>query len=97
MAKKKNELSLGDALENYLQNTGMKEKVLVQRVISDWETLMGKPVAEHTNKIWFTKGILYVEMNHPAWKQEMTMSQTKIVEVVNRHLGAELVKEVKVV
>ena len=94
---KKNELSLGEALENFLNANGMKEKTLVQRVISDWMELVGKNVAEHTGKLFFSKGIFYVEVKHPVWKQELGMGKTKLKEMINKHLGAELVKEVRIV
>lgn len=97
MAKKKNEYSIADALDSFLSNHGLKEKALVQRIISDWSSLMGKPVGDHTGKIWFQKGVLYVEMTHPAWKNEMIMESPKIKERVNKHIGAELVKDVKIV
>lgn len=94
---KKNDMSLGEAMEAFLQDNGLKEKALVQRAISEWIEIVGKSVAEHTGKLWFAKGVFYIEVKHPAWKQELGMGKTKLKELVNRHLGAELVKEIRIV
>ena len=97
MKKKSNELSLGDAIDLYLQSTGIKEKALVQRIIADWESIMGKPIADHTEKLWFNQGTFWIKVNHPVWKNELNMARTRIMDKLNQKLGASLIKEVKVI
>jgi predicted nucleic acid-binding Zn ribbon protein len=96
MAKRDNEMSVGEAIEAWLNREGLKEKSLVQRVISDWERIMGKPIAENTEKLLFKDGVFHIQMRHPVWRNELMLAQTKIREVLNKELGAELVKEVKI-
>jgi predicted nucleic acid-binding Zn ribbon protein len=93
---KKNDMTLGEALDAFLSANGMKEKALVQRAISEWVEIVGKQVAEHTGRMWFAKGIFYVEMSHPAWRQELQMGKSKIKSLINKHLGASLVEEVRI-
>ncbi|MCB9234005.1 MAG: DUF721 domain-containing protein [Bacteroidia bacterium] len=97
MAKKSNEFSLGEAIELYLNENGIKEKSLVQRVIADWEKIMGKPVADHTEQLWWSKGVFHIKVSHPAWKNELSMSRSKIKDLLNKELGASLIQEVKIV
>ena len=96
MARNHNEISLGDAIDLFLQSNGIKEKSLVQRIITDWEKIMGKAIADHTESLWWNKGVFYVKVNHPVWKNELTMNRTRIKEVLNRELGASLISEVKI-
>ncbi|MEM7035825.1 MAG: DciA family protein, partial [Bacteroidota bacterium] len=60
-----NEMSLGEAIEAWLKSRGLKEKVLVERVITDWPKIMGAAIAENTEKIWFDSGTFYVRMKTP--------------------------------
>ncbi len=92
---RKNEFSLSEAIDAFLDSNGIKEKALVERVIGDWERIMGKSVADNTLKVWFSNGILYVKMGHPAWKNEMMLSKTNILEMLNKELGASLIKELR--
>ncbi len=95
--KRGNESSIGDAIQAYLQSIGMKEKALVQRVIGDWERIMGKAIAENTDRTWYDEGIFWIKVPNPAWKQELSMAKSKIRETLNKELGAELIREVRVV
>ena len=94
---KKNEYNIADAINAFLESNGIKEKALVQRVIGDWEKIMGKALSDNTEDLWFDRGIFYVKMSHPTWKNELTLAKTKLKDLLNKELGGELVKEVRIV
>ncbi|MEM6631271.1 MAG: DUF721 domain-containing protein [Bacteroidota bacterium] len=95
--KKNNEyMSLGDAISQFLSKNGLLDEVKIQQLIQDWESLMGKPVATHTEKIWFEKGTLYVKISSSIWRQELSMAHKEIRKIVNESIGKELVREVKI-
>jgi predicted nucleic acid-binding Zn ribbon protein len=94
---RRNDMSLGEAIELYLQSHGLKEKVQMEQVIMDWPKIMGKAIAENTEQIWFRSGIFYVKMSHPVWKTELGMAKSKIREMLNKALGSDLVEEVRIV
>ena len=89
--------SLGEAIEAFLKKHGLQEEAKVQEIIKDWERLMGAPIASNTEKIWFQNGTLYVRMNSPMWKNELSLARTKIRTMLNKQIGQEVVKEVKIV
>lgn len=94
--KEKPFLSLGEAIEAFLAKHGLKDEALIQQVIMDWSTLMGKPIAQQTEKIWFKDGVLYIKMGSPVWKNELQMARQKIKDMVNRHTKPNLVVDVKI-
>lgn len=61
---------------------------------SAWERLMGSAIANRTTKIYLSKNTLFVNINSAALKQELNYSRAKIVELVNKELEREIVKEV---
>jgi len=89
-------LSLGEAIEAYLKKNGLTEEAAIQKVIAEWDVLMGKAIAQNTDKVWFANGIFYVRMTSPLWKNELQMARIKLKELLNRELGMELVQEVKI-
>ena len=89
-------MSLGEAIQAFLDRHGLKEEAEVQRVIGDWEMLMGSAVAQNTQKIWFNKGILYVKIASPIWKSELQMARLKIKDMINERIGREVVNEVRI-
>ena len=94
---RKNELSLGEAIDSFLQERGLKDKADMHRVIAEWPNIMGRAIAENTDQLWFHEGIFYVRMASPVWKNELAMAKSKILEMVNRELGRELVQEVRII
>ncbi len=89
-------MSLGDAINAFLNKHGLKDEADIQQVINNWEMLMGKPIAQNTEKIWFRNGIFFVKINSPVWKNELQMARQKIKSLVNEQIGRELVEEVKI-
>ncbi|RMG23108.1 MAG: DUF721 domain-containing protein [Bacteroidetes bacterium] len=96
MMKSRPYLSLGDAIQQFLERHGLKEKTKVQEVIAQWEQLMGKPIAGNTEKLWFNDGVLYIKMSSPVWVNELSLARGKIRELVNQRMQAPVVKEVRI-
>lgn len=89
-------MSIGEAIEAYLQEYNLKEKSQMEKLISDWPRIMGKPIAENTERIWYAEGIIHLKISHPMWKQELTMARTNIKQMLNKELGQELISEVRI-
>ena len=89
-------LGLGDAITAYLEAMGIRDEADMQKVISNWEEMMGKPIAVHTEKVWFRDGTLFVQVNTPVWKNEISMAKLRIKGMINDVLAREVIKEVRV-
>lgn len=94
--KDPNQMSIGEAIEAYLKERGIKNEVSIQQIHSSWARIMGKSIAENTEKAWFNNGIFYIKMKTPVWKNELSMAKGKIKEILNREMGQNLINEVRV-
>ena len=97
MSKDYNQSSLGDAIDAYLREIGMRERVRVEGVIAEWGRIMGMAIAEPTERVWYKEGVLYVKISSPVWKNELSLAKGKIRDMVNGELGEVIVKEVRIV
>ncbi|HXH17972.1 MAG TPA: DUF721 domain-containing protein [Chitinophagales bacterium] len=89
-----NQKSIKQALEEAFEAMHLKQKVAETRLINSWENVMGKMISKHTRKIFLSKGTLFIYLDNPALKNELTYAREKIIELVNEAAGEELVKEV---
>ncbi len=89
--------SLSDAIKAFLDHHGLSDEAAIQEVITQWESLMGKPIAQATDKIWFKGGIFYIKMSSPVWKNELQLGREKIKTALNGKMGKDLVREVRIV
>lgn len=62
---------VGGGVERVLKHLNAPKADVVESVFSDWERLVGEVIAEHTTPVRIEKGVLYLEVDNPAWASEM--------------------------
>ena len=96
MVRKSNEQSIKDVISDFLQSNHMKGKLMEINIINNWEKIMGVLIAKNTTKIYFAKGKLFIHIESAPLRNELNYSRSKIVELVNKEAGEELIDEVVV-
>ena len=89
-----NQKTIKKALEDAFDAMHIKGKVAQTRLFGSWEKVMGKTIAKHTRKIFLSKGTLFIYLDNPALKNELTYARERIIELVNESAGEVLVTEV---
>ncbi len=90
------EISLQDAIQQFLQKSRLKSGIQALRIEDIWEDVMGKTIARYTDKIQIINHTLYITSSVAPLKNELLYQKEKIIERVNEALGEKLVKEVVV-
>jgi predicted nucleic acid-binding Zn ribbon protein len=92
--RRSNEISLGDAIKEFLKEKNLGEKLKHISIINSWEKIMGKTIAKYTKKIFISKKKLYIMIESPALKNELSYAKDKILQLVNDEAGEKLIEEV---
>ncbi len=93
--RRKNELNLGEAIRHFIREMGMEEKILEQMALEAWNDQMGEFVANKTDTIYIKNHVLFVRINVPALKNELSYGKEKILTHINETLGKEFITDVK--
>jgi hypothetical protein len=88
------ELSLGDALQLFLQKSRLKKGIQAVQIEDVWEKIMGKTVAKYTDKIQIIGTTLFVNTTVAPLKNELLYQKEKIITQVNEALGEKAILEV---
>ncbi|HXR83382.1 MAG TPA: DUF721 domain-containing protein [Hanamia sp.] len=88
------ELSIGDALKDFLKKSKLKSGVQAMQVQEAWANIMGKTIANYTDKIEIINSTLFISTNVAPLKNELIYQKAKIIERVNEALGEKVIKEV---
>ncbi|MGN6194999.1 MAG: DUF721 domain-containing protein [Ginsengibacter sp.] len=88
------ELSIGDALKDFLKKSKLKSGVQAMQVQDAWAKIMGKTIANYTDKIEIINSTLFISTNVAPLKNELIYQKAKIIERVNEALGEKVIKEV---
>lgn len=88
------EVSLGDAIKQFLRESRMKGGIQALQIKEAWETLMGKTIANYTSNIQIVKKTLYIHTDIAPLKNELLYQREKIIERVNEHFGEKVIDNV---
>lgn len=88
------EISIGEALQQFLKNSKLKGGIQALQVEDAWEKIMGKTIAKYTDKIEIVQTTLFITTAVGPLKNELKYQKEKIKERVNEALGERVIREV---
>ncbi len=88
------EISLQDAIKQFLQKSRLKTGIQAVRIEEVWEEVMGKTIAKYTDKIQIINSTLFITTTVAPLKNELLYQKEQIIERVNDALGEKTIKEV---
>jgi hypothetical protein len=86
------EISLQEALQQFLLKSKMKEKVQALEIKDVWAELMGKTIADYTDNIQLINQQLIITSHVAALKNELLYQKEKIRNRVNERFNYHAVK-----
>ena len=91
-----NEQSIKEVIGELFGGNQMGGKLKEINIINNWEKLVGSLIAKNTSKIYFAKGKLFLHIDSPPLRTELAYSKSKIIELVNKEAGEEMIDDVVV-
>jgi hypothetical protein len=88
------EISLQDAIQQFLQKSRLKSGIQAIRIEEVWEEIMGKTIAKYTDKIQIINTTLFIHTTVAPLKNELLYQKEIIIQRINEALGEKTVKEV---
>lgn len=88
------QFSLGEAIQQFLNQSRLKGSMQAFQIEEIWEKLMGKTISKYTEKIQIHGNRLYITTFVAPLKQELIYQKDTIRQRVNEALGEKIIKEV---
>jgi predicted nucleic acid-binding Zn ribbon protein len=85
---------LGEVIKELIETYNLEGKLNELKVIHSWEKVVGEMIARHTKDLYIKNGKLFVKIDSPALKNELTYSSSTIVENLNTEAGCKVIEEV---
>jgi predicted nucleic acid-binding Zn ribbon protein len=90
-------ISLGDAVKKFLETSRIKNQIESLSIEDHWEKIMGKTIANYTDKIEIRNKTLFIYTTVAPLKNELVFQKDLIIQRVNEQIGAGSITEVVVV
>lgn len=87
-------ITLKEAFNEMFETYNLKNKFNETHIIASWEKLMGKPIARRTTRIFIKNKKMFVEISSAPLKHELSMSKTRVLEILNKEIGEEVLVEI---
>lgn len=82
-------------LAKVLTESGLNERIDERKVLAAWSEVVGKEIAGHVRPLDIVDGVLLIDADHGAWRQEITLLAPKIISRLNELFGQETVQELR--
>jgi hypothetical protein len=89
--RKKNEPEpLSAVIEKWLAGNKLEQRFLQTDIKIAWAEMMGVMVARHTSNISLENKVLKIRVDNAPLRQELFMSRSRIVAMVNKRAGRQI-------
>jgi predicted nucleic acid-binding Zn ribbon protein len=85
---------LKEVIDQMLNVYQLKGKYTETYLVDSWSRIMGPAIARRTSKIYVKDRKLFIKINSAPLKNELAMSKSKILEILNREVKEALLEEV---
>lgn len=81
-------------LKDVLGNMGCLERFQEAKAKEAWISLAGPLINSVTRDVFVHKGVLYVELNSSAWRQELHLSRKNWCTKLNKRLQKSVIRDI---
>lgn len=93
MKRFNDDYTVGDIMKEFIKESKLEKGLDIVQVKEVWGSLMGPTILNYTSQIDFYKNTLYVTLSSAVLKQELVLGKQKIIDLLNKELQKDLVKE----
>lgn len=84
---------ISEVIRKWLKVHHLEDRYLQADIKSAWEEMMGPVVARHTKSISLDNKIIKIRVDNAPLRQELFMSRTRIVSLINQRAGRQIALE----
>jgi len=87
-------LPISDLIHHAIDDLGIRDRVDETHAVDVWHELAGPYITRVTERVWVSRGKLFVQLNSGTWRQELHMNRVKWRDRLNESLGKRVIHEI---
>ena len=87
--------SIQELLPQILRHEGLETPLQQQRLVSAWDEVVGKRIAQYTGERFIKNQTLFVKVLSPALRADLTMGRSLLVKRLNEKAGGQVIFDIK--
>lgn len=93
--RKEGPVPLGSILDGVLADCGLDDRLAERTLLSAWPDIVGERLAQHVRAVDLRETVLYLDADHGAWRQEITLLLPRIKEQCVERFGPDTVTDIR--
>lgn len=93
-SKSDSTVHISQAIQDLLKAHHLKPKFDEASVVVSWERIVGKSIAKRTKRIQIRNKVLFVELQSPSLKHDLSYHKTQMLELFRKEFGEGVVSEI---
>lgn len=95
--KKNTATPLKKAIQDFIDFYDLRYKFDERQILESWEEIAGKMIYKHTEDINLKDDTLFIKVKSSVAKQELLFMKNRLLELINRKMGKNVVKEIVII
>jgi hypothetical protein len=91
----KNPKPIRSILEKTLEALEIDVPLKSYSILGAWKEIVGESVALHTQPRTIRNRILFIDVSHPTWMQQLQFLKSTLLEKINNFLGEPLIQDIR--
>lgn len=87
--------SMQTLLPDFLRRQGLESPLRQRRLLTSWDDVVGEPIARYTSERFIKNQTLFVKVNNPALRADLSMGRRILVKRLNECAGAQVIVDIK--
>lgn len=87
--------SMQTLLPDFLRRQGLESPLRQRRLLTSWDDVVGEPIARYTSERFIKNQTLFVKVNNPALRADLSMGRSILVKRLNERVGAQVIVDIK--
>lgn len=87
--------SIHSILESTLKTLEIDVPLKTYSIVGAWKEIVGESLAEHSHPRSIRNQILFIDVVHPAWMQQLQFLKSTLLDQVNAFLGEPLIQDIR--
>ncbi len=79
-----------------MRQDGLEVPLCQRRLVGAWEEVTGGVVAKYTEYKYIKNQTLFVKINNPALRSDLSMMKAKLIKELNSRVGSFVISDIRI-
>ena len=87
--------NISSILGSILNNYGLKKPIERERIIDNWDDIVGNALSKQCKPVKIENDVLFLEVKNNVWKNELLLRHIELLDLIKSKFDSRVVKKIR--